>query len=164
MEQIAASAYLRHSDIERFWSKVEKSNECWTWTAGKDRHGYGQFHIRRKNWRAHRVSFLIQKGYLPEGMFLDHICHNRACVNPEHLRPVTNKQNGENRAGLDRNNSSGVRGVYWNKQDKKWKATVYNNLKPVHVGCFSSIEEAETAVIEMRNKLFTHNDLDREHA
>lgn len=161
MKQIAESAQLRDSDIERFWPKVDKSNECWTWTASKDRYGYGRFKVRGKSRLAHRVSFLMQKNYLPEGMLLDHICHNRSCVNPDHLRLVTNKQNMENRAGLDRNNRSGVRGVYWSKQDKKWKATVYHNLKQIHVGYFSSIESAESAVIEMRNKLFTHNDLDR---
>jgi hypothetical protein len=73
----------------RFWPKVDKTGECWEWLAGKDRCGYGQFSIARKHRGAHRVSWELTTGPIPEGLQLDHLCRNRACVNPAHLEPVT---------------------------------------------------------------------------
>jgi hypothetical protein len=81
------------------------------------------------------------------------------CVNPEHLRPVTQKQNVENRPGLAANNTSGVTGVYWHRN--RWMAEVKHNGSKHYVGRFTDIAEAEAAVIAKRNELFTHNDIDR---
>ncbi len=79
--------------MERFWSKVDKSGSCWVWTASRNS-GYGQFAIRTGTpVLAHRVAWELTRGPVPEGMQLDHLCRNRLCVNPDHLEPVTNRQN-----------------------------------------------------------------------
>jgi aspartate carbamoyltransferase regulatory subunit len=79
--------------MERFWEKVDKSNNCWTWTASKNRGGYGQFKIDGKLKSAHRVAYELEIGKIPDGLVIDHLCRNRACVNPQHLDPVTSKIN-----------------------------------------------------------------------
>lgn len=80
---------------ERFWSKVDKTNlsGCWLWLAGKNNHGYGRFSINNKYERAHRVAYELVKGPIAEGVTLDHLCRNPACVNPDHLEPVTHREN-----------------------------------------------------------------------
>lgn len=90
---------IDEKSVERFWSKVRKGSalECWEWTAGVSSLNYGQFHAvidgRRVNLRAHRVSFFLERGPLIPGKVLDHICRNTKCVNPTHLREVTNAEN-----------------------------------------------------------------------
>jgi hypothetical protein len=92
-------------------------------------------------------------------MDIDHICHNRACVNPQHLRLTTHKQNQENRGGAQRNSSSGVRGVI--KHGRRWQATVVHNKQRHRAGLFDDIPSAAAAVKALRLELFTHNDIDR---
>jgi hypothetical protein len=145
---------------ERFWAKVEKSDNCWNWTAHLV-YGYGKLRVGNQMVSAHRISYEMANGPIPEGMLIDHICHNRACVNPDHLRPVTHKQNLENRAGAMPTNATGVRGVSWHKQGRCFHARVTHNQVEYQVGLFSSLAEAEAAVIAKRNELFTHNVLDR---
>ena len=145
---------------DRFWSKVEKSSECWNWT-GTVTGGYGQYWLDGKGRRAHRVSYAAAHGHIPEGMQIDHKCHNTLCVNPDHLRVVTGKQNCENVRGAQSNNASKVRGVVWHKRDRRWQARVIHNMATVHVGYFRTLEEAEAAVTAKRNELYTHNDADR---
>lgn len=77
----------------RYWSKVEKTQGCWLWKAAKNSAGYGQFSIRGKLYYAHRVSYELENGPIPEHLELDHLCRNRACVRPEHLEAVTRRVN-----------------------------------------------------------------------
>lgn len=146
---------------DRFWSKVDRSSECWLWTAGVSGK-YGQFWDGRKNVWAHRFSYSLMNGPVPEGMQVDH--HHtcpKTCVNPHHLRAVTNKQNQEN-LPVSARSRSGVRGVHWNAENKKWRAQVTHNGKKIHVGLFPTISEAAAAATAKRRELFTHNDADRE--
>ena len=78
---------------ERFWSKVEKTDTCWLWTASLQSTGYGQISVDRRPRLAHRVAYEMLVGPIPAGLELDHLCRNRACVNPDHLEPVTHKVN-----------------------------------------------------------------------
>lgn len=77
---------------DRFWDKVEKTDECWVWTAAKTA-GYGRFWQDGKMLNAHRVAYEMLVGPIPDGLQLDHLCRNRACVRPDHLEVVTQQEN-----------------------------------------------------------------------
>lgn len=142
-------------DAERFWSKVDKSGDCWLWMAYVTPTGYGQFGLSGRVCRAHRVSYELAFGGIPEGLVVDHMCHVKSCVNPDHLRAVTTKQNGENRIGARSDSASRVRGVSWYPRHDKWRARVGHHGARVLVGYFDSLKEAEVAVEAKRKELFT---------
>lgn len=78
----------------RLLANIERSPDgCWNWKRAKDRDGYGKVAIRGKYWRAHRASYTFFHGEIPPGLVLDHLCRNPSCINPDHLRPVTNAEN-----------------------------------------------------------------------
>lgn len=146
---------------ERLSATVERQGDCLIWTGSIGSHGYGTLTYRRESWVAHRAAWVAAGNELIEGMVLDHKCRNRKCINVDHLHQVTDKVNAENHSGLMSTNTSGVRGVCWDKNRNMWLARVRHYGKEHHVGRFDSLEEAEAAVIAKRNELFTNNLLDR---
>ena len=148
---------------QRFWANVDKSGNCWVWTGCKSDTGYGTTSINGVAMNAHRVSYKMFHGPIPDGRFIDHICRNRSCVNPEHLRVATSKQNMENLSGAKCTSKSGIRGVY-PRGDGKWQVQVTHNRKVYNGGSFISLSKAEEAAISLRNELYTHNELDRQAA
>src|SRR5437867_3139906 len=77
---------------ERFWAKVNQSDGCWLWLACLTKNGYGKFGWRYKTMLAHRMAWILTYGEEPLGD-LDHLCWNRRCVNPSHLRIATRREN-----------------------------------------------------------------------
>ena len=155
---------LTSEDIGRFWTHVEKTDTCWNWIGSITR-GYGQICLRKNKvqtkYRAHRVSYWISNGDIPEGLFIDHICLNRACVRPDHLRLVTARQNNENLSGAQKRNASGFRGVTWHSETRRWRARVVHGGTEYFLGEFNDPEEAGLAARAKRLELQTHNELDR---
>lgn len=81
---------------ERLLSKavINWETGCWEWKGAKAGKGYGAIRVEAKrNAPAHRVAYELIEGPIPEGLQLDHLCRNHACVNPAHLEPVTNREN-----------------------------------------------------------------------
>lgn len=158
-------AFTREQFVTAFWQKVNKAGPmiegrpelgpCWLWTRST-RNGYGQVRMDGRTEYTHRVSWWITTGdWPPDGTVLDHfICHDSTCVNPAHLRAVTNQKNSENWKGPRKGNRSGVRGVTWHEVSGKWMVRVQGR----YGGLFSDLEDAKAEALAMRLRMMTHSD------
>lgn len=146
----------RRESIDR--SVVRGPNGCWEWTRGLTQDGYGRVSWAGASQLAHRAVYELLVGPIPDTLQIDHKCRNRACVNPDHLHPVTSKLNNENR---EPTSERGSRNVYWVESRKRWCVTVTHNGRTHWGGAFIEHSDAEQAAIGLRNELFTNNLADR---
>lgn len=120
--------------------------------AGSKHHsGYLSLTVKGKYYLVHRLIFLYMTGRFPTFQ-VDHINGIKNDNRWENLREVTAAQNQHN-IGLSRNNTSGVKGVYWSSDKNKWRAGVKLNGRRIHVGDFKCLEEATLAVKAKRKEL-----------
>lgn len=112
--------------LDRFWAKVDRTGDCWLWTAGVTQdEGYPRFKLAGKTRYAHRLVYATEFGPIPDGYTVDHLCHNRdeacpggrclhrRCVNPAHLEAVpqaTNTLRGKSFSAINAAKTHCVRG------------------------------------------------------
>lgn len=102
--------------VEQFWDNVNKASgvfkivngelsECWVWTAGRSNKGYGYFSVNGEAKQAYKVAYEWEKGPVPDGLHLDHLCRTHECIRPDHQEPVSREENsarGDTPAGRKR--------------------------------------------------------------
>ena len=100
---------------KRFLAKIKKSSECWGWIGNRNSKGYGQIKLDGVQTLAHRVSWQLFKGNIPEKMCVCHKCDNPSCVNPVHLFLGTTKDNMQDMIQKGRSNYCGGAHTYGEK-------------------------------------------------
>lgn len=131
-------------------------NGCLVWTGNLGGSGYGRINVNGKRMKAHRYAWERVNGPIPEGLMIDHMCFNRACVNVEHLRLATRAQNAENRSGAVAGSTSGARNVYLNKRTGKWFVLVKSGGKRFYRGQVETVDEAAIIAAKARAEIMTH--------
>jgi hypothetical protein len=97
--EAANKASVRSHKENAIVNNLEKAYEvdvrtgCWIWKRSLTAKGYGKLFVNGKSVTAHKYIYELHKGSVPDGLVLDHLCRNRNCVNPDHLEPVTQKEN-----------------------------------------------------------------------
>lgn len=119
--------------------------------------GYRQIWNNGKVQYVHRMIWEHVHGPILNNMQIDHINGNRKDNRIANLRIVSNRQNQENRSHKSRNTISGVKGVHWHKQRQKWVAKIQFQETRMHLGLFSTIEEAKAAYDTAALVVHTHN-------
>ena len=147
----------RETLASRLLSRLDYSGDCVNWTGEIMDCGYGRIRVGGKKWLTHRLTYTLQNGEIPEGLWIDHKCSNRACCNPSHLQAVPPSLNAENREGARIDNGSGVRGVGWHRESRKWRVRAQANGKSYYGGRFDNLVDAEAAAIALRNRVQVNN-------
>ena len=137
----------------RTWGQgLKRDGDCLLWEYSLDSHGYGRVTVNGSRWLAHRHAYAEAHGPIPDGALVDHVCHNRACVNPDHLRLATRQQNNANRGGATALSSTGARGVY--PDGDRFKVGVRSHGVLRFYGTFDTVEEASKVAERERTRLF----------
>lgn len=151
---------LRGDSDKRFWAKVAKGPGCWHWVGAPTAQGYGLIRYGGKYRTAHRVSYEINVAPLPDGMQIDHACRNRMCVNPDHLRVVTDGENKQNLVARS-NSKSGIRGVTYYPKRGKWLAMASKDGETNYLGWHLTADSAERAVTSWRRENMPYSEMDK---
>jgi hypothetical protein len=151
---------------ERFDAMVtaDEGTECLVWTGAPNTSGYGGILVNGKYWRAHRYALARTGVRVEESDLVDHVCHNRLCVNPSHLRIVTKSENAQNRRSATAKSKSGIRGVSYSPQRREWVAVVGYEGQRYVAGHFQNFMDAEFAAVTTRARIHTvHSEYDRQY-
>jgi len=131
--------HFKTENMANFWNRLHAGRPC----GGKQSGGYLHITIGNNKYLSHRLIFLYMEGLLPEEE-VDHINHNRADNRWINLRKISKKENAKNKRPSSRN-LSGICGVHYIKATSNWIAVIGINRKYIHLGTFSSKEEAISA-------------------
>lgn len=145
----ATGIFTRRVSVGRRRSKVGDVAGSVTWN------GYAIICVDSLQYRAHRLAWLYVYGKWPNAD-IDHINRNRIDNRIANLREATRGQNMQN-AGLQKNNMSGIRGVYWDNVKQKWTANIQHNHRTIYLGRFDRIDDATSARRAAEKHFFTHS-------
>ena len=131
MIAVMNSAYSQDTPIPlppQLASKIDYSGDCWEWTGYCELAGYGKVYWDGFTIYAHRVMWEVVVGPIPEGLTIDHLCMNRRCVNPGHLRVISLRDNilasPNTLAGINVRKTHCIHGHPFNEQNTyKWRGT-----------------------------------------
>lgn len=133
---------------ERLEKRLIKTNDCWGWTGPKDTNNYGSFRIGNKTFRASRVSWMIYRGPIYDGLCVLHKCDNPICVNPEHLFLGTMKDNSQDM--IKKNRQGG--------QFSKGNIPPISKLNPQKVKLIRHMINSNISLKEIANIFNVHKD------
>lgn len=139
---------------ESLRARSVRDGDCIVYTGHRTTKGYGAISVNYDTIPAHRFAWEVEKGPIPDGMQIDHICHNKACVNVDHLRVTTAQQNKSNHNGANRNNkSTGIRNVQRVKGGR-FAVSIRREGKLHYFGRYDTISEAAEVADRERARLF----------
>ncbi|KUN99513.1 HNH endonuclease signature motif containing protein [Streptomyces resistomycificus] len=88
------SRKFTQAELDRLWSRASENEAgCWIWNGPRYKAGYGRFYLGQMGMYAHRVMYMLLVGEIAQGLHIDHLCRVRECCNPDHLEPVTCREN-----------------------------------------------------------------------
>ncbi len=122
---------------------------CLLWTRSFQKSRYGRYKYKHCEG-AHQAAYVAANGDYDHSLVIDHLCYVERCVNPLHLRAVTQSENMKAARRPIKRPSSGCTGVTWNEQSKMWRARVSKSGKEFFLGLFDNVEEACAKVKEVR--------------
>ena len=140
------------SPEESFAARAERRGDCLIWTGSKRANGYGVISVNGKSAGAHRYAWERENGPIPDGVQVDHVCHNRACVNVEHLRLATRSENNSHLQGAKSHSGTGLRNVYAHKGG--WHVRLQHRGERHYLGTYPTAEEAAEVAARAREELF----------
>jgi len=130
---------------DRFWAKVQKGPQCWGWLGGKQTNGYGTMTANGNRWLAHRFSWRLHNGDIPEGLVICHTCDNRVCVRPDHLFVGTVQDNNSDMVAKGRHARGSTHGTV--TMPHRYPAARLPRGERVH-----SAKLTESQVLELRRR------------
>ena len=138
-----------------FWSKVDRSGECWIWTGDKMPRGYGRVRRRDRTYvGAHRVAWEIVKGPIPAGLHVCHRCDNPPCVRPDHLFVGTASDNARDRDAKGRNSYAAK--THCPRGHEYSPGNTYRRPHSGHRGCRTCMR-AKAKLVNEKRKLQRRN-------
>ncbi|QMP84155.1 HNH endonuclease [Streptomyces phage Coruscant] len=141
---------ITQNDINRFWSKVNKTSGCWNWK-GSVSGSYGRFRLGSNMLYAHRLSFILNGGTIGDDQMICHTCDNTKCVNPAHLYAGSQKDNMQDKANRDRGTS-----LFTNSQVEIMRTRAANGEELADIAKDLSVPYGQEFINAVTGKTFKH--------